>query len=151
MSLILSPISSSAGSAGLTLSDDVLSDLTLYPLFSSITSGALTTSNVSSSKLTFNPSTGNFSSTIFTALSDESQKTNITPVSNALEIISKLKPVNFNWKDNNKLSIGLIAQQLEDVLPELVETDISSGLKSVNYNGLIGVLIAAIQELIQEK
>ena len=54
----------------------------------------------------------------------------------------------FDWKDSGESSLGVIAQDLEKVLPELVsETD---GVKSVNYNGIIGVLIQAIKELNQK-
>jgi hypothetical protein len=76
--------------------------------------------------------------------SDANLKTNIQPISNALEIATKLEGVKFEWKETNKPSIGVIAQQIEEVLPELVST---AENKTVNYNGLIGVLIEAIKEL----
>jgi len=46
----------------------------------------------------------------------------------------------FKWKENGNQSFGIIAQELEKVLPELV-TDNDNGLKSVNYLGLIAFLI----------
>jgi hypothetical protein len=76
--------------------------------------------------------------------SDANLKTNIQPIANALEIATKLEGVKFEWKDTNKPSIGVIAQQIEEVLPELVST---AENKTVNYNGIIGVLIEAIKEL----
>lgn len=76
--------------------------------------------------------------------SDANLKTNIQPISNALDIATKLEGVKFEWKDTNKPSIGVIAQQIEEVLPELVST---AENKTVNYNGIIGVLIEAIKEL----
>ena len=79
--------------------------------------------------------------------SDENLKTNIKTVENALDTISSLRGVSFDWKENGKSSYGVIAQELEKVLPELV-TD--SNTKSVNYNGIIGVLIEAIKELKSE-
>ena len=51
--------------------------------------------------------------------------------------------MSFNWKKDNSPSIGVIANELEKVLPQLV-TD--SDPKAVNYNGLIGVLIEAVKE-----
>jgi hypothetical protein len=51
--------------------------------------------------------------------------------------------VNFEWKENNKPSAGVIAQEVEKVLPELVNGE---DTKTVNYNGLIGLLIEAIKD-----
>lgn len=79
--------------------------------------------------------------------SDENLKTNIKTVENALDTITSLRGVSFDWKENGKSSYGVIAQELEKVLPELV-TD--SNTKSVNYNGIIGVLIESIKELKSE-
>jgi hypothetical protein len=59
--------------------------------------------------------------------------------------INKLNGVSFEWKDNSLPSYGVIAQEIEEVLPELVNTD-KDGVKSVNYNGIIGFLINAIKE-----
>jgi len=58
--------------------------------------------------------------------------------------VNSLRGVSFDWKENGKSSYGVIAQELEDILPELVK---NGEVKSVNYNGIIGVLIEAIKEL----
>lgn len=138
-------------SGGITLADDTSTNATYYPAFSvTPTPGSISTIDISSTKLTFNPSTGTLSSTIFASLSDETQKKNINLISNAIETISKIDAVTFNWIDNDKKSMGVIAQQLETILPELVNTDELTDIKSVNYNGLIGLLIAAVQELIKK-
>ena len=50
--------------------------------------------------------------------------------------------MNFEWKENNKPSAGVIAQEVEKVLPQLVNGE---GTKTVNYNGLIGLLIEAVK------
>jgi hypothetical protein len=76
--------------------------------------------------------------------SDINLKENVKTVENALETVNSLRGVSFNWKENNRSSYGIIAQELEEVLPELVKT---GEVKTVNYNGLIGVLIEAIKEL----
>jgi hypothetical protein len=55
----------------------------------------------------------------------------------------QLNGVSFDWKETQQPSMGIIAQELEEVFPELVR---SSDIKSVNYNGLIGVLIEAVKE-----
>jgi hypothetical protein len=131
-------------SGGATLSNDTTTNATYFPTFSSATSGTYSTAFVSNTKCTFNPSTGTLSATVFTSLSDKSQKTNIRPIENALDITKQLDGVRFNWIDNNKPSIGVIAQEVETVLPELVE-EINEH-KTVNYNGLVGLLIEAIKE-----
>jgi hypothetical protein len=61
-----------------------------------------------------------------------------------LSTIEQLRGVKFNWRENGELSIGVIAQELEKVLPELVSGDEN---KTVNYNGIIGIIIEAIKEL----
>jgi len=87
---------------------------------------------------------GTCSAANFNSTSDINLKDNIETVADALEIVSNLRGVRFNWKKNNAPSIGVIAQELEQVLPELVT---SSDPKTVNYDGIIGVLIEAIKEL----
>ena len=132
------------GSAGATLSNDTTTNSTFYPTLSSATSGSYTTAVISSTKLTFNPSTGNFSATQFTSLSDKTLKTNIRPIENSVALVQRLQGVRFDWLENNKPSLGLIAQEVEEVIPELVETD--NGIKSVSYSNMIGVLVEAIKE-----
>ena len=135
---------SSSASSGATLSDNTTTNSTFYPTLSSATSGSYTTAVISSTKLTFNPSTGNFGATQFTSLSDKTLKTNIRPIENSVALVQRLQGVRFDWLENNKPSLGLIAQEVEEVIPELVETD--NGIKSVSYSNMIGVLIEAIKE-----
>jgi hypothetical protein len=80
----------------------------------------------------------------FDALSDIRYKENINTVNSALLKVDQLRGVKFNWKESGQPSYGVIAQELEEVLPELVHGD---DPKTVNYNGIIGVLIEAIKEL----
>lgn len=130
---------------GFSVTNDTSTNSTYYPVFVDATSGDPTQTSVSSTKLNFNPSSGNFSATQFTSLSDRTKKTNIRPVENALEITKQLEGVRFDWIDNDKPSVGLIAQNVEKVLPELVETS-DDGTKSVSYGNIIGVLVEAIKE-----
>lgn len=81
--------------------------------------------------------------------SDANLKKNIAPLNNSLEKISQLQGVNFQWKDpekDQKINIGLIAQDVEKIYPELVNTDKKTGLKSVEYGNLVAPLIEAIKE-----
>ena len=66
---------------------------------------------------------------------------------NALEITEHLRGVTFNFKENGILSAGLIAQDVEKYLPQLIS--IGGHGKSLNYDGVIGVLVEAIKELSQ--
>ena len=83
----------------------------------------------------------------FNSTSDVNLKENITTVDNALDLTNQLRGVRFEWKKDGKPSYGVIAQELETVLPELVT---QSDPKTVNYNGIIGVLIEAVKELSAE-
>ena len=83
----------------------------------------------------------------FNSTSDVNLKENITTVDNALDLTNQLRGVRFEWKKDGKPSYGVIAQELEAVLPELVS---QGDPKTVNYNGIIGVLIEAVKELSAE-
>jgi len=86
---------------------------------------------------------GVITSTDFNSASDLSLKTNIQSISNPIDKILQINGVTFNWIENNKPSVGIIAQEIEKVFPELVQGE---NPKTVNYNGLIGLLIEAIKE-----
>lgn len=90
-----------------------------------------------------------FSGTItalhFNTTSDANQKDNIAEIQNATETIKQMKGSSFTWKKTGKTSYGVIAQELEQILPELVHSE--GGMKSVEYHALIGFLISAIKEL----
>lgn len=134
------------GSGGnLTISDDTTTNASRYLLFTDVTSGSITTSDVASTKLYFNPSSGIVSATNFNSLSDANLKENIQPIDGAVETVNKLRGVGFQWKDGSGESYGVIAQELEKVLPELVSN--ADNQLSVNYAGLIGFLINAVKEL----
>ena len=81
-----------------------------------------------------------------TAFSDERLKDNIETIENGLAKVNELRGVSYS-KDNKK-SIGVIAQEVEKVLPEIVITGkTEEKLKSVDYGRLTAVLIEAIKEL----
>ena len=79
-----------------------------------------------------------------TAYSDVSLKEGITTISDALSKVTKLRGVSYVKKDTKQKGIGVIAQEIEKVLPEVVET---TEYKSVAYGNIVGVLIEAIKEL----
>ncbi|MBQ7042921.1 MAG: tail fiber domain-containing protein [Muribaculaceae bacterium] len=101
--------------------------------------------------------------------SDERAKTNITTINSGLNTILNLRPVSYNWKNNNeivsrvatlssdsvaqplgpndgKLQYGFLAQEVEQVLPDAVATD-DDGNKLINYTAIIPLLVQSIQEL----
>jgi len=86
---------------------------------------------------------GVITATDFNSASDLILKTNIQPISNPIDKILQINGVTFNWRENNNPSVGIIAQEIEKVFPELVNGE---NPKTVNYNGLIGLLIEAIKE-----
>jgi len=81
--------------------------------------------------------------------SDINLKDNIQIIDNSLDKIIRIEGVNFSWKKTGEESAGVIAQNVEEVLPQLIANG-SDGFKSVNYNGLVGVLIEAVKELKKE-
>ena len=94
--------------------------------------------------------------------SDERLKENIVSIDNALNKIKQLKGVMFDWKDDiiaerggedgyfvRKHDTGIIAQDVEKVLPEVV-VEKQNGYKAVRYEKLAGLIIQAINELANE-
>lgn len=80
--------------------------------------------------------------------SDIAEKENIQPLDNALDKILNLQGVSFNWKEDGTKESGVIAQQVENHIPEAVTK--VDGYYSVNPYTLIGYLIESIKELKQE-
>ena len=80
------------------------------------------------------------------ALSDVRKKTDIATIDNALNKINNLRGVYFKTSMNEKRNVGVIAQEIEEVIPEVVLTD-NNGYKGVAYGNITGVLIQGIREL----
>lgn len=131
----------------ITLADES-SDTTCFPVFATAATGNQAP-KTDADRLTYDANTGTLSSTDFDSTSDVNLKKDIEIIENANKILSQIKGVNFTWKDNNKPAVGVIAQDVEKVLPQLVNEKSDTGTKSVCYNGLIGVLIEAVKELSQ--
>ena len=90
------------------------------------------------------------------ATSDRRLKENIKPIEHALDKVERINGVNFDWKEldeegiknihgNKGHDIGVIAQEIEKVLPDAVTTR-DSGYKAVNYEKIVPLLIEAIKE-----
>jgi hypothetical protein len=99
-------------------------------------------------KITLDTS-GNFTAVgNVTAYSDITLKENIETIPNALDKVLNLRGVEFDRidKEDNTHEIGVIAQEVEEVIPEVVLTN-TEGIKSVAYGNLVGLLIESIKEL----
>ena len=121
--------------------------------------------------------TGTLVATAFTYSSDERLKKDVSTLESSLDKIAKLRGVNFTWKDNHErpeglrirrdhvageedrdateeeaniekgVQVGLIAQEVEKVFPELINVEEGTGRKSVKYGNLVAPLIEAVKEL----
>ena len=82
-----------------------------------------------------------------TAYSDIRLKDNIKPIDNAIDKVQQINGVTFDRTDEPELSrqLGVIAQDVEKVCPEVVSTD-EDGIKSVAYGNMVGLLIEAVKE-----
>ena len=80
--------------------------------------------------------------------SDERLKDNITPIEGALEKVNQIGGYGFDWNSNSEHSghdVGVIAQEIEKVLPEVVTTR-DNGYKAVRYEKIVALLIQAVKE-----
>lgn len=143
--------SNSSGGGGVTLvNNNTENSNTFYLLMSNTTvSGTLATVNLANTKLFFNPNTGTLNSTIFNSLSDETVKTNRQRIISALAKLSTLGGYTYLMIDSNEPSAGLLAQEVQKVLPEAVKFNPNTGLLSLNYNAVLGLVVEAINELEQ--
>lgn len=91
------------------------------------------------------PDTGHIDAVAFYYSSDERLKENVATISEGLEKVLALRGVSFNFKNSpDQKRIGLIAQEVEKVVPEVVQTG-TDGYKSVEYGNLVAVLIEAVK------
>jgi len=79
------------------------------------------------------------SAEVVLAFSDRNLKTNIKNIENSIDKIKKINGVSFNWKRNGEGSYGVIAQDVEKILPDAVNID--TGYRSVNYNSVVALLV----------
>jgi hypothetical protein len=90
--------------------------------------------------------------TLSTATSDVRMKGNIIQITDALEKVSGLRGVTFTWKNDSLQThqLGMIAQEVEKVLPEIVFTNPVDGLKGINYSQTSALFVEAIKEQQQQ-
>ena len=125
--------------------NDTATNASFYPVMVAA-SGSSQTATVTTTKLYFNPSTGDLSATNVNTLSDARLKMDFEHIDNPLEVLDQISGWKFKFKDSGRKSVGVLAQQVEKVLPELVATN-PNGDKTVSYNGIIGLLVEAVKEL----
>ena len=77
-------------------------------------------------------------------------KENITSIESPLDKITKLRGIEFDYKENKEHSIGMIAEEVNEVFPELVSKDSSGNVDAMSYSRMVPVLLEAIKELSQE-
>ena len=118
--------------------------------------GSLFFRNTSGSNVVQFDQSGNVTASAnVTAYSDARLKTNISTINDALGICGKLRGVSYTWLRDGANGIGVIAQEVEEVLPDIVltnnykdpDTGKETEIKSVDYGKIVGVLINAINEL----
>lgn len=80
--------------------------------------------------------------------SDINLKTNINTLTNCYDIVSDLNPVSFKWIKNNKDNVGFIAQEVEQIIPNIVSN--TDEYKAIAETKIIAYLVGAIQELDKE-
>ena len=105
-------------------------------------------------KIVFSSSNGNIVTvgdiTAFGTVSDRNRKENIVKIDNALDKVSQISGYTFNYIGDDTPMTGVIAQELEEVLPEVVyETESPDGTqsKAVRHGNIVGLLIESIKEL----
>lgn len=157
-----------------TVTNDTTTNSTFYPTLTTSTGSPVTGVSVSNSKLNFNPSTGQLNATTvsdgtmtmnagsiangvnitisgtmqagtITETSSLVLKEDIQPLNSALQTILKLDGKNYIRKSSGKREIGLIAEEVEKIIPEIVEQ--SGEYKSINYSRLSAYLIEAVKNL----
>jgi hypothetical protein len=85
-----------------------------------------------------------------TETSSTRYKTNIKTIESGLDKVLQMRGVVYNRKDNSKEEIGVIAEEMNEILPQVIQYNTESEIDSVSYSRIVGVLIEAIKELKQE-
>jgi hypothetical protein len=137
--------------AGAALTDNTSDSGTNYIVFTTSTTGNLTATRVSSTRMTFQPSTGTLTVTNLVESSSVALKENISPIEDALENILKLVGVTYDRRDGSrKGEAGLIAEDVVDVLPNLVTKNPQGVIDGIQYTKLTAYLIEAVKSLKKE-
>jgi hypothetical protein len=129
------------------------------PTFTGTVSGVTAThvglSNVGNYTVNQNVGTANdvthntVTATAFYYSSDATLKTNIGTLTNYWETLDALRPVSFDWISSGKKDLGLLAQDVQSVMPESVTTT-NNGTLAISSSGIIANLVAAVKDLKQQ-
>ena len=87
-------------------------------------------------------------------VSDITEKENVIDITSPLDRLLTLRGVNFTWKKSGLPDAGFIAQEVEEVFPELIRIETATNKRSLNYNGFSAIIVEAIKEqqkIIEEK
>jgi trimeric autotransporter adhesin len=146
----LTMISGSSGDGGIEFGDDGDRDIGLLQYYHSIDSMTFSTNANEQMRIAANGDiTGTWGN--YHEASDARLKKDVETIPNALDKVLELRGVNFRWKDMNKtqeLRMGLIAQEVEEVVPEVVHTaDDKMESKAVEYEYLVALLVEGIKEI----
>lgn len=133
-------------SAEITLTNDTTSTSNYYPTLADSITNPLEQVYVTDTKLYFQPSTGTLNANELNSLSDRRLKNNIQPLNSSLDKVLSLTGVSFTFKNTGKESIGLIAQEVNEILPEVVNHNEETDTMTVSYGNIVGLLIEAIKE-----
>ena len=99
--------------------------------------------------IAYDPTDGTLFSPTVAQASDERLKNIIEQINVDLDTLDDIQKIRFTWKneENGKVNIGVVAQSVEKVFPELVIENPDTGYKNVNYEGLSVVALAAVDKL----
>lgn len=107
--------------------------------------GILSTTNLASgtsNHACWNTATGEFSF----CSSSRRYKTDIVDYTHGLDLLTKLRPVTFKWRSNNKEDIGFIAEEVSDIEPLLAFKNKSDEIEGVNYGQISTILVNAVKQ-----
>jgi hypothetical protein len=139
--------------AGPALTDNNSDASTNYLVFTTLTSGNLTSSRIATTTraLSYQPSTGTLSTTLFNETSSAMLKENFRPIENALDKVSQLTGLIYDRKDgSNKDEVGLVAEDVNSVIPNIVGKDDKGNPATIAYQRLVVFLVESIKELKNE-
>jgi Chaperone of endosialidase len=111
----------------------------------SIANGLIVTSGISADYINATGTLG-ITSTAYYHSSDARLKTSIHPINNALDKLMSIHGVEFNWKKDGRGDMGVIAQDVAQVFPNVISKD-QNGIMAVEYDSLVGPMIEAIRTL----
>ena len=143
-------ISASNGSGGGATITPTTTSSTYYVIGTTSTSGTLSTASISNTNAVYyNASTGALTAVSHVSSSDERLKQDIETITDALTKVETMRGV--TYLRNGVREVGVVAQEVERVVPEVVHTaDGEYGYKSVSYGNMVGLLIEAVKELSAE-